>query len=85
MHACGFAQDEFPYDYVQHTTPGLLSMAGSLPMRDKASEEAMHIPNNNTSQFFITTKSKNQSQGGSAIMHFDGRHVCFGRVVEGMK
>jgi len=73
------------YDYVKHTHPGLLSMAGSLPMRDKAAEEYMHVPHNNTSQFFITTKAKNQAQGGQGILHFDGRHCCFGKVVEGMK
>ena len=53
-------------------------------MRDKASEEMMHVPHRNTSQFFITTNAKNAAQGGSAIRHFDGHHVCFGRVVEGM-
>ncbi len=77
-------EDELPLDYVRHSGPGLLSMAGSLPMRDKASEEMMHVPHRNTSQFFITTKAKNAAQGGSAIRHFDGIHVCFGRVVEGM-
>lgn len=77
-------EDELPLDYVCHSGPGLLSMAGSLPMRDKASEEMMHVPHRNTSQFFITTKAKNAAQGGSAIRHFDGLHVCFGRVVEGM-
>jgi len=77
-------EDEFSYDYVRHTQPGLLSMAGSVPMRDKVAEEMMHIPDNNTSQFFITTKARNQSLGGTTILHFDGRHVVFGRVVEGM-
>ena len=72
------------HDYVRHTMPGLLSMAGSLPMRDKASEEVMHIPNNNNSQFFITTKALNHAQGGMTILHFDGRHVVFGRVSQGM-
>ena len=78
-------EDELPYNAMRHSGPGLLSMAGSLPMRDKTAEQAMHVPNNNLSQFFVTTKAKNAYQGGSSIMHFDGRHVVFGRVVEGMK
>jgi cyclophilin family peptidyl-prolyl cis-trans isomerase len=44
----------------------------------------MHVPNNNTSQFFITTKARTHALGGCTILHFDGRHVIFGRVVEGM-
>jgi hypothetical protein len=60
-------------------------MAGSMPMRDKTAEGEMHRANNNTSQFFITTKERNHAQGGCTSLHFDGRHVIFGRVVEGMK
>ena len=61
---------------LKFTHPGLLAMAGSPPMRDKESEELTHVPNNNTSQFFITT---------SAAPHHDGRHVVFGRVLSGME
>ena len=64
---------------------GLLAMCGSPPMRDQQSEEAVHIPNANTSKFFITTTERNHAQGGSTILHFNGRHVIFGRVVEGMQ
>ena len=64
--------------------PGLLAMAGSMPMRDQASEERVHVPNRNTSQFFITTKERNHALGGCTILHLNGRHTIFGRVVEGM-
>lgn len=67
-----------------HKTAGLLSMCGSPPMRDKFASMASHVPHNNTSQFVIQTKARNQAQGGSAIPHWDGRHVVFGRVAEGM-
>ena len=60
-------------------------MAGSMPMRDKASEEHMHMPHRNTSQFFITTKERNHAQGGCTILHYNERHVIFGRVVEGIQ
>ena len=41
--------------------------------------------NNNTSQFFVTTKNTTQTLGGSNINHFDYRHVVFGKVVKGME
>ena len=45
----------------------------------------MHRPNTNTSQFFITTKERNHAQGGCTILHFNDRHVIFGRVVQGIQ
>ena len=66
--------------------PGLLATAGRAPpMREQAAEEAAFQPDSTTSQFFITTKERNQSQGGCTILHFNGRHTIFGRVVEGMQ
>ena len=66
--------------------PGLLATAGRAPpMREQAAEEATFQPDSTTSQFFITTKERNQSQGGCTILHFNGRHTIFGRVVEGMQ
>lgn len=69
---------------LKFTGPGLLAMCGTPPMRDQKSEEAVHIPNCNTSQFFITTKERNHAQGGSTILHFNGRHTIFGKVAEGI-
>ena len=65
--------------------PGMLAMAGSMPMRTQAEEEMVHKPHRNTSQFFITTKERNHAQGGCTILHFNMRHVIFGRVVEGIQ
>ena len=76
--------DDENFDH-KFSTPGLLAMAGTMPMRDKISEEQVHRPNRNTSQFFITTKERNQSQGGCTILHYNDRHVIFGRVIEGMQ
>ncbi|KAL3931219.1 MAG: hypothetical protein SGPRY_001215 [Prymnesium sp.] len=70
---------------LRHTDPGLVSMAGTTPMRAKEAEERVHKPNLNNSQFLITTMSQTTHLGGSNIMHFDGRHVIFARVVKGME
>jgi len=69
---------------LRHAGPGWVSMAGTAPMREKEAEERVHRPNRNHSQFMITTMSRNGAQGGQNIMHFDGRHVVFARVVKGM-
>lgn len=60
----------------QHTTPGLLSMANAGP-------------GTNGSQFFITTVpctwyAKNRVRVKCSFIRLDGKHVVFGRVIEGM-
>ena len=78
----GYFEDEsFEFG---HTEPGLLSMAGTPPMRDAAAEALAHVPNRNASEFFVTTKQLPAVLGGSAIRHLDNRHVVFGRVIKGM-
>ena len=77
-------EDEFSTDLRFHA-PGMLAMAGTYPMRTQGEEERMHRPNTNTSQFFITTKERNHAQGGCTILHFNDRHVIFGRVVQGIQ
>ena len=69
---------------LKFNSPGLLAMCGTPPMRDQQSEELVHKPNCNTSQFFITTKERNHAQGGNTILHYNGRHVIFGKVAEGI-
>ena len=79
-----FADESFD---MQHTEPGLLSMAGCPPdPRPGGSAGAGAITrDNNASQFFITTKNTTQALGGAHITHFDYRHVVFGKVVKGME
>ena len=77
-----FADEAFEY---RHGATGLLSMAGTPPMRDRAGEERMHRPDSNHSQFFITTKARTSALGGMTMPHLDRRHVVFGKVVKGME
>ena len=79
----GGAFEDESFD-TRHTTPGLLTMAGTPPMREKEAEEELWRPNQNRSQFAVTTKSRTEALGGRTILHWDGRHVVFGRVVDGM-
>lgn len=69
---------------MRHTMPGLLTMCGSMPMREKEAEEALWEADSNRSQFAITTKSRTEALGGRTILHWDRRHTIFGRVIEGM-
>jgi len=75
--------DDEAFEY-RHDCVGLLSMAGTIPMRHRDAEQRVHVPDRNNSQFFITTKATTHAQGGALIPHFDNRHVIFGRVSQGM-
>ena len=79
-----FADEGFD---IQHTEPGLLSMAGCPPdpRPGGSGGGGGATRDNNTSQFFITTKNTTQALGGARITHFDYRHVVFGKVVKGME
>ena len=68
-----FEDENFDLTFSQ---PGLLAMAGSMPMRSKAEEEMMHVPHRNTSQFFITTKERNHAQ----VQTLSARHQPWGLV-----
>ena len=80
-----FEDEECSSPALEHRGPGWVSMAGTMPMRERAAEERVHVPHRNHSQFLITTQSANGANGGSHITHFDGRHVVFARVVKGME
>lgn len=73
-----FADENFT---IKHTEPGLLSMAVSTPLLVQSFymqgliREQNAGPNGNGSQFFITTV---------ATPFLDGKHVVFGKVVDGM-
>lgn len=70
-----FADENFKE---KHTTPGLLSMANAGPnstLPALAAEHFLTASAANGSQFFITTV---------VTSWLDGKHVVFGKVVEGM-
>ena len=85
IYGAPFADESFD---IQHTEPGLLSMAGCPPdprPGGGGGSGGSVTRDNNTSQFFITTKNTTQALGGARITHFDYRHVVFGKVVKGME